>query len=113
MKNEVYDAAQQLSLPVPEYAVSGSPVAVGQIPGVCQTNRDTNGNSSVKLRGADKFSVKGENGSGNSAVAVGDIIYINASTGALTKIATGVRFGYALEAVNSGATATILVKIGY
>jgi hypothetical protein len=113
MKNEVYDLAQELYLPVPEYAVSGSPVALGQLPGVCQTNRDGNGKASVKMRGADKFKVKGENGSGGSAVAEGDIIYINAGTGVLSKIATGVRFGYALGTVGSGSEATILVKIGY
>jgi hypothetical protein len=47
-------------------------------------------------------------------VAVGDIIYYNAAdVPKLNKKNTGVRFGYALEAVAAGATAIIAVKLGY
>jgi len=48
-------------------------------------------------------------------LAAGDILYYEAGqTPPINKDATnGVRFGYALAAVSSGATTTIAVKIGY
>jgi hypothetical protein len=56
------------------------------------------------------FSVKGVDGNGNSAVAVGDAIwYVDADTPKLSKKSAGYFFGIALEAVNSAATATIQV----
>ena len=53
---------------------------------------------------------------GNSAVAGGDLIYINTTTAVLSKIsnqATQVPFGYALGIVTSGATAAIAVKVHF
>jgi hypothetical protein len=48
-------------------------------------------------------------------VAIGDILYHEAA--ATPKVnkdnVAGIRFGYALQAVASGATTTIQVKIGY
>lgn len=111
-KNMIYDQARKLSLPVSSGVVSGDPVAVGQIPGVALTDRDSSGNATVDMGGAYKLSVKGINGSGNSAVAVGDKIYfVSGDTPKLSKKDTGVLFGYALTAVDSGATATIAVKL--
>ena len=115
-KNEVFDDADDLSLAAtdPATPASGDPVLVGQIPGVAQTNERADGKTSITLKGAHKLSVKGIDGGGNSAVAVGDILYyVAADTPKISKKATGVRFGYALEAVTSGATATIRVKVGY
>ena len=99
----------------PTTPASGDPVVAGQIPGVALAAEDANGVTTVALDGAFRLSVKGENQSGNSAVAVGDIIYYEAGqTPPLNKDATnGIRFGYALAAVTSGATATIAVRIGY
>jgi hypothetical protein len=55
--------------------------------------------------------VKGETTT-NAAVSVGDILYYD--SGVINKDSSnGVRFGYALGAVESGATTSILVKIGY
>ncbi len=51
---------------------------------------------------------------GGSAVAGGDVIYINTSDGILSKIsapATQVVFGYALGIITSGNTETIAVKV--
>lgn len=51
---------------------------------------------------------------GNSAVAGGDVIYINTSTAVLSKIsaaATQVHFGYALGIITSGNTEAIAVKV--
>lgn len=98
----------------PTTPASGDPVIVGQIPGVAQANEDTDGLTSVDFGGVYTLSVKGIDGSGNSAVAAGDILYyVAADTPKISKKATGVRFGYALEAVTSGSTATIMVKVGY
>lgn len=99
----------------PTTPASGDPVVCGQIPGVALTNKDTNDNlTTTALNGSFRLSVKGIDGGGNSAVAAGDIIYyVSGDTPKLSKKNSGVRFGYALAAVSSGATATIAVKIGY
>lgn len=107
-------AALSLVATDPAAPASGDPVVVGQIPGVALTAERTDGTTSIQLDGAFDLSVKGIDGSGNSAVAPGDILYyVAADTPKISKKATGVRFGYALEAVGSGATATIAVKVGY
>ena len=102
----------------PVVPVSGDPVVAGQIPGVAERAEYTTGplagQTTVALDGAYALSVKGVDGVGNSVVAVGDILYyVAADTPKLSKKATGVRFGYAREIVTTGATATILVQIGY
>lgn len=103
----------------PATPTSGDPVLLGQIPGVALTDEGEGGNDSGEITidtgGVYNLSVKGENASGNSAVAIGDIIYYEAGqTPPLNKDATnGVRFGYAFGAVGSGQTATIPVKVGY
>lgn len=117
-KNQIYDKATQLEMTVPSGKVSGDPVVVGQIPGVCLTDRELAGpaigQAVVKMNGAADLSVKGIDGGGNSAVVEGDILYyVEADTPKISKKATGVRYGYALAAVGSGLTATIRVKIGY
>lgn len=93
---------------------SGDPVVVGQIPAVALIDTNADGNVTIKTDGVFALSVKGVDGSGNAAVAVGDILYYtDGDTPPLGKKTSGVRFGYALEAVTSGATKTIKVKIGY
>jgi len=55
--------------------------------------------------------VVAENNSGNVAVAIGDLLYYDGGT--INKDSTnGVEFGYALEAIASGSTDTILVGFG-
>lgn len=115
-KNQIYDKAEQLEVTVPSGRIAGDPVMVGQIPGVCLTDRDaTTGQATVKFNGAADLSVKGENNAGAVAVAEGDILYYE--TGQVPPVnkdnVAGIRFGYALAPVTSGATATIRVKIGY
>jgi predicted RecA/RadA family phage recombinase len=115
--NIVFEDGDQLDLVCsqPTTPASGDPVLVGQIPGVALTKERADGKTTVKLNGVANLSVKGEGAAGNAAVAVGDILYYEAGqTPPVNKDATnGVRFGYALGAVASGATATIPVKIGY
>jgi predicted RecA/RadA family phage recombinase len=101
----------------PANPVSGDAVVIGQIPGVATNNKDADGETVVALGDGQTradLSVTGIDGVGNSAVAIGDIIYFVAGdTPALSKKATGVRFGYARQALTSGSTGTISVQIGY
>ena len=93
---------------------ANDPVVVGQKPGVALTSTDGNGNVTVKTSGVFTLSVKGIDGGGNSAVAVGDIIYyVSGDTPKLSKKNSGVRVVYALQTVSSGATTTIRVLLGY
>lgn len=119
-RNIIFDEGDQLSLVAtdPAAPVSGNPVIVGQIPGVALTDERADGTTTVKMNGVADLSVKGEHYNGtakaNIAVAAGDILYYNAAdTPKLNRDNRGVRFGYALEAVASGATDTIRVKVGY
>lgn len=107
--------ALSVTATAPATPASGDPILVGQLPGVALTDERADGTVSAQFNGVFELSVKGEGAAGNAAVAAGDILYYEAGqTPPLNKDATnGVRFGYALEAVASGATATILVKVGY
>lgn len=91
---------------------SGDPVLLGKLPGVALTDEDSDGNATIAISGVFQLSVKGEDGSGNSAVAAGDILYYDSDV--INKdVTNGTRFGYALGAVTSGSTSTIDVLIGY
>lgn len=99
----------------PTTPASGDPVRYGEMTGVALVAEDADGFTQVDFtpgRGWD-LSVKGVDGAGNSAVAVGDkIYYVDADTPPLSKKATGRFFGFANGAVTSGATATIeVVKV--
>jgi predicted RecA/RadA family phage recombinase len=115
-KNTVYMWGKSRSLVCtdPATPASGDPVLCGQIPGVALINKSTTDNlTTFACDGAFSLSVKGVDGGGNSAVAVGDAIYyVTADTPKLSKKATGVLFGYALGTVGSGSTATITVDVG-
>lgn len=91
--------------------LSGDPVVVGELPGVALTDENADGNATIQTDGVFRLPVKGETTT-DAAVAVGDIVYYDA--GVINKDSSnGVRFGYALDAVSSGATSTIRVKVGY
>lgn len=91
---------------------SGDPVAVGQITGVALIDADANNKATVDTAGVYDLSVKAIDAGGNSAVAVGDAIYfVSGDAPKLSKKNTGVLFGYALEAVDAGATDTINIKL--
>ncbi|MFV2172333.1 capsid cement protein [Actinomadura sp. LOL_016] len=120
-KNEIFKHGDNLSVTVthPTAPVSGDVVRYGQIVGVATTSEDSvSGKTSVTFRGVHELSVKGVNGSGNSAVAAGDkLYYVDADTPVLSKKDTGVFAGYAWESagnpgtVASGATAAIPVRL--
>lgn len=114
--NEVFGHANNLQVACtdPTTPASGDPVRYGERPGVAMTAEDANGLTSVTFEGEHNLSVKGIDGSGNSAVAEGDILYyVDADTPKLSKKATGHRFGYAGGTVGSSNTATIPVIVGY
>lgn len=114
-RNVIFEEGEQISVACtdPATPASGDPVLLGQLPGVALIAETADGNTTVKTNGVATLSVKGTSGS-NAAIAAGDILYyVTANTPKLSVTTSGVRFGYALEAVNSGATATIRVKIGY
>ena len=111
--NIVFDDGDQLQVvcSAPATPASGDPVLVGQLPGVALTDENADGVTTVKFNGVASIPVKGETTT-NAAVSVGDILYYD--SGVINKDSSnGVRFGYALQAVDSGATTTIRVKIGY
>lgn len=115
-KNHLNDPGTQLSVVAtdPASPASGDPILVGQLPAVAMTAKRSDNTTTVITDGVHTLSVKAIDGGGNSAVAAGDLIYyVTADTPKLSKKATGVRFGYALDAITSGSTATIRVKLGY
>lgn len=85
---------------------AGQPVVAGQIAGV--TVHGFGGvPGPVYTKGEFTLSVKGVDSSGNAEVNVGDALYFVAEdTPPISKKNTGVLFGYALSAVEAGATAT-------
>lgn len=110
-KNYVQDG-RHLWLTIAAGSKSGDPVVAGQLSGVATIDADSNNQATVDTEGVYDLSVKAIDGGGNSAVAVGDAIYhVAADTPKLSKKNTGVLFGYALEAINAGATDTINVKL--
>jgi len=111
-KNRVYEDGRYLYVDVPEGTSSGDPVVFGNIPGVAQIDRDSDGKATIDTSGVYKLDVNGADDVGDAAISAGDVIYYDG--GILNVDATnGIRFGYALEAVASGATTNIKVKIGY
>lgn len=108
-QNPKFQNARQLSLPVPSGIVSGEPVLVGEaLCGVAQTDRDADGEATVDLGGAHDLEVVAA-----GAMAVGDIVYIDAATLVLSDSAADVRFGYLLEPIAGASTVTVAVKVGY
>ena len=91
---------------------SGDPVRFGELTGVALADEAADSKTVVDFEPGKVWdlSVKGVDGSGNSAVAVGDkLYYVDADTPVLSKKATGRFFGFAMEAITSGSTDTINV----
>ena len=124
--NEVYRVGNKVSLPVASGKKAGDPVRVGQLNGVCATDRarrdgltptnadgtlnttynngggNAEGHASVWLDGAHKFVVT------FAIAAVGTPVYILADGTALTDVATGnALYGHALN--TKGATSGDLI----
>lgn len=99
----------------PTTPASGDPVRFGSATGVAVTDESEGGNATGNTtvdfgQAIYDVSVKAVDGGGNSAVAAGDaIFYVDADTPKLSKKTAGYFFGFALEAITSGSTATIQV----
>lgn len=91
----------------------GDQIVVGSIVGVAvEDAAASTDNIDVVREGVFNLSVTGTDSGGNSAVAVGDKLFIDSgANAALTKNNTKTEFGIALAAVTSGATATIPVLV--
>lgn len=99
-KNEKYADGNELQLAVIAGTVSGGPVIVGMLVGVAVTDRDANGNASVKLgQGVFTHTV-----TATGTITVGQPIFITSATYALTDAAGAGKqlFGHAV----SGSTGT-------
>lgn len=115
--NEVFEPVGKLSLPVPNGTVSGDPVLIfNAIPAVALTDEFEGGNAdnvaSVALNPKWVFdlAVTGADATVNAAIAVGDRVYKD-GTAVNKDVTNGVFYGWALEAVASGATTTIRVLL--
>lgn len=112
-KNMIYKDANVLEIVVPAGITSGDPVVVNNITGVALTDRDaTSGKATVKFNAVFDLSVKAINDDGNSAVAIGDIIFwLTGDTPKLSKKNSGTAFGIALETITEAETDTIKVML--
>ena len=92
---------------------TGDPVRFGELIGIALTDEGEGQNAATETTVyfgpcVVSLSVKGVDGSGNSAVAVGDTLYyVDADTPKISKKASGYFVGFALATVGSGSTATI------
>lgn len=130
--NEIFRSGDKLSLPVPSGRVAGSPVRVGGLNGVCQTNRaktdvaqynqdgtvnasydfgggNPTGNATVWLEGVHDLPV-----STATTLAIGDPVYIITATNVLTTTSNtdaNPLFGHAIEAKSATVDEVIRVRI--
>lgn len=98
----------------PAAPVSGDPCRLGNITGVALVSRNAAGDTVMDIGvGIFSLSVKGIDQTANSPVAKGDVLYyVDADVPVLSKKNTGIFFGYALETITTGSTATIRVLTG-
>lgn len=116
--NIIYEPGWKIAVACsdPTTPTTGSPVRFGERTGIALTDEGEGGNAATETTVnfgpfvAD-LSVKAVDDDGNSAVAVGDMIfYVDADTPKLSKKASGYFFGFAQEAITSGSTDTINVS---
>ena len=90
---------------------SGQPVVVGQLSGIMLNNASAANRGTFATEGVHRVSVRGHNGTANTAVAVGGTLTYVHGAAFLDLNPGNVLFGYALEPVVSGATTTIEVLL--
>lgn len=101
--NEVYDRAENIVLPVPSGTVSGDPVAVGALVGVCETSRDANGNATVRMVGGHTFPTA------DAVASAGIALYVTSTRTITTTATSNTLFGYSLAAKDTAGN--VLIKI--
>jgi predicted RecA/RadA family phage recombinase len=118
--NKKYELAIQLQWKVGTGVLSGQPVMMGSVAGVCLVNADAAGLAPVDMEGVYSLAVVGADHAGNAAVNNGDALYGSGANGSLVinkDSTSGVLFGYAYsetvtigsQLVASAATTTISV----
>lgn len=115
--NLVFEDVRALSVACsdPTTPASGDPVRYGSLCGVALTDEGDGGNAATDTsvdfgEGVWSLSVKGVDDSGDSAVAVGDaLFYVDADDPKLSKKQSGYFFGFAMGALNAGASGAIRV----
>lgn len=95
---------------------SGDPVTIGtsKLGGVAQVSAENSTEKvAVRVPGGPvvKVNVRGEDAAGNAAIAEGDFVYLDTDLEVNKDATNGSKFGVALEAVGSGITALIPVKL--
>jgi predicted RecA/RadA family phage recombinase len=106
---------KKMQMPTATGAKSGDAFVIGgSLPCVLLTDAEAAApyNATVQTEGVFDLSVTGEDGTGSSAVVVGDMLYWTDKDTALNKDSSKDAFGIALEAVGSGETDTINVLLG-
>ena len=107
------EASVRLEMTVGASKSAGTVLALSDMPVLLLEASDSSNKALAEIIGVStvvELSVVGETGGGNSAVAVGDRIYLDGT--AYNKDSTnGQWIGYALETVSSGATASIDVGL--
>jgi hypothetical protein len=115
--NRVHAEGTNLDWAVASGTVSGQPLLIGgtganALPGVALTDRGSDGRATVQHGGTYNLSVEGTNGTTGTAINEGDPVFFTAADDPVLNVRTaGTHFGWAREAVASGATATIEVKV--
>lgn len=117
--NQVYEHGDAFTVPAaavdePATPESGDALLIGVMPAVALTDPYTNAAGvstiSVKTNGVFDLAVEAE----AAAVAIGDRLYYDATDDGLNNSSSGnTSWGYALGAIDNGATAVIPVKIGF
>ncbi len=110
MATNFVQPGKRMNLPVTASKLSGAWDMVGELPVVLLTDADANDEAECDTEGVYTLSVKGADGSGDSAVAIGDKVYVD-STELNVDDANGIEFGIALGAVVSGETTAIPVRL--
>lgn len=108
-KNIRVEHATSYTLPVPAGTTSGDPVLVGVIPGVAITDRDADGNATVKIAGGAVVDLELA-----SAVvtAPGSVLFVtSAGVVSATSAANSAVYGAALSTKAAGAAATVTVLL--
>lgn len=91
---------------------SGDPILEGKLVGVANIDTDSEGDIVARVCEVWDLQVEGVNDGGNSAVVVGDEVYYSEGDDpVINKKKSGIKFGIALEAINSGSTDTIEVAV--
>ena len=107
-KNELLNPGRRITIAVPAGVVSGDPVVVGELVGVAQIDRQSDGNTTIDTEGVYELTVTG-------AITLGAPVYAVVASGLVTSLTatstSNTRFGIALAA--QGSTGKVPVKIGY